>query len=343
MLGNRAGDGGASSSGGGGDDRKRPRTGGTGAALLTEELWTYILDYLSDLDLMQVYQVSRFYHRLVPHVLLMNMRFRADADPIRGSRQRNAMRAAGKHAISAAEHGAGALAALRQAFQIHGLSQRFRATGPARILLYRVSDKKLLTDAEVKRFVVPGPFWTVEKTAAWILGGMFHRLPFVLLTAPTSETSFREGAVSRRDASTQPAIYAREIMQLLGNDYRIDFAREHERPFHFRERTDILVLRPPPSERRLMAEARTRLSPALWDRAQRDATLLITTVEGIPVTADALHEYFQRAMDSLRIATQMTARYMALEAERQSGESAASSSGGAAGGGGGSMDDDDDA
>ena len=270
---------------------------------LSNELLLAIMRFLADLDLARIAQVSHTFHNLLPYSLLQNMRYTADPSPIRGPGQ-------AKAAITDQQHLQAAAAAMQHAFGIRNRDSH-------RIVLYRVSDKKTLTKTETQRYVVPGPFWTVEKTAAWILAGMFSRLPFVLITPPVEQSSYQEGDIRRRGGASGPSIYAREILQLLQQGYSIDYAGPTERPHQYRARADLLILRPPRVHRGTIAKTRTSLDLSIWDRTQQDSSMLIATVDGIPITAESLHEWFQREIEALQDAVECAALYFAMEQKRR--------------------------
>lgn len=256
---------------------------------LPEDLIMYIFSYLADLDLFRLAQVSRTFYEMVPRIFLSNINYVGDPKPVRPRGQ-------SKTPIRADEHLAAAINALRQAFQIRAFQPK------TEIILYRVSDKDTLTQTEKERYVVPGPFWTVEKTAAWILGGMLARVPFVLLTPPTEESNFREGKKTGRGADKGPAIYAREILQLLHNGYTIGTATREERPHKYRDRRDLLILRPPAWNQGTLATTRTSLDSSIWNR---HSSQLVVTVNGTPVSFEMLNEFFTIAIEDLRSVVDM--------------------------------------
>ena len=85
-------------------------------------------------------------------------------------------------------------------------------------------------------------------------------------------------------ATKEPAIYARELLQILSAGYRIGFAKRSERPEGMKDREDVLILRPPEYEKgkrkEILSAKQTRLNPGLWDRDVKQASKLVASING---------------------------------------------------------------
>lgn len=292
---------------------------------LPDYLLLYIFNFLSNLDILQLFRVSKRFHELALRFFLPTSFYTQDTEPIvgRGMTQGTV--------VSAQEHWSHAAAAFRLALSIR--NRKFSKGKVPRILLYRVSDKHNLNSAETMALTVPGnpsnskqyipqlkkqelynfqvhgrdkSFWSVEKTGAWILGGIVARLPFVLVTKPTDSENFKEGDVRNRNVSQTVAIYAREIMQLLEAGYTLGFSTEGQRPKELSSNPNVLVLLPPSRRtyRTLYNEMSSTTSylnrDTIWNRQVKDPTALTITVNGRKITAEALANYIQEELALLR-------------------------------------------
>lgn len=303
---------------------KKPKNSGSALAtvLLTNEILLYIFTFLSDLDILSLFRVSKRFHELALRFYLAPGFYQDDNEPILGRGMKKDM------TVTSTEHYSHAAAAFRMALQIR--NRRYLKGKVPRIMLYRVSDKDELNTNEQVEFTVPGnplgskkyipnvktltfynfqvsgkekSFWSVEKTAAWILGGIVARLPFVLVTDATNPENFKEGDVRNRGLTATVAIYAREIMQLLASGYTLGFASEGE--LHKQGSGKVLVLRPPyrTTSHKLRDEMRSTTSrmnrTTIWDRDLKDPKALAITVGGRKITAESLSSFVARERELL--------------------------------------------
>jgi RHS repeat-associated protein len=98
--------------------------------------------------------------------------------------------------------------------QSYGEGKAQGGNGP--IFLYRVGDKNDIPSKKGQVYTTPGPPWTPQRSVAWVKGGIQSGATFILTTDPTNEESFTQ---SRGTHSDQLAIYAREVSELLANNY----------------------------------------------------------------------------------------------------------------------------
>lgn len=268
---------------------------------LHEELIIKILSYLSDMELARIAEVSKRFYKLRSMTLLSNINYRDDTNPItpRGNKVTP---------ITAQQHAIAAHLTLEQCFGIRISPRTYQ-----QVFLYRNSDKDNLT-AKEKKSTVPSssqgrssyslqhnqitPFWTVEKTAAWILGGLYSRLPFFLVSSPTQKINFIEGNVNHRALISRPAIYAREILQILSAGYTVDLAGPEETPYKLRnaQADALIILRPPAGP---YTDIQTRLIPGLWNRDNKTLDSLFITYNGKAITADNLNVAMQEEIDAI--------------------------------------------
>ncbi|HEX4955438.1 MAG TPA: DUF4157 domain-containing protein [Thermoanaerobaculia bacterium] len=307
-------------------EKKKKKLAPVPLAVLPNQILLYIFTFLSDLDILRLFQVSQRFHELALRFFIDTNFYQQDTEPIVGRGMSKGT------VISAQTHWSHAAAAFRLALSIR--NRQFSKGKVPRIQLYRVSDKKSLTSAEQMGLTVPGnpsnsqqyipglkdqelynfqlkgrskSFWTVEKTGAWILGGIVARLPFVLVTDPTNDQNFKEGDVRNRNVSATVAIYAREIMQLLAAGYSIGFATKGEQPSKLEESKPVLVLRPPfrTKGRSLLEEMGATTSymakRTIWNRQLKDPKNLTILVNGRTITAETLSSYIQSEMLLLQL------------------------------------------
>jgi hypothetical protein len=123
---------------------------------------------------------------------------------------------------------------LQIAIQSYTTALKLKGTGKP-VILYRVSDKASLTQTEENEQTVAGAvrtvdnLWPVERTAAWIQGGMRARIPFVLLTDPRGVDALVGGKDKLSDA-----VYVREIFQILQTHYTISVTATTDLPVRVR-------------------------------------------------------------------------------------------------------------
>jgi hypothetical protein len=253
----------------------------------SEELQKYVLSFISNMDLAMLANTSHRFREIQTSIFLSALDF-PGGEAVGGRK--------GKLHISPAANFEAARQALFHAFAIKFETNKPRVqSGSARIMLYRVSEKTLMSGTQKSRFTVSGPFWTVEKTAAWILGGVATNLPFVLVSAVTNQRNFISGDLRRRRGRSEVAIYGREILQLLEYGYWLDFAKESESPT--KSSGEIFVLRPP-KNLNLYRPVPNRL---LWNRDNKGLNdVFIQMPEGGFLTASMLSNFFQAEVDKLR-------------------------------------------
>lgn len=99
--------------------------------------------------------------------------------------------------------------------------EKLSATNPG--YLFRVKDKGSIPSP--KKHTTPGNPWTPQRSVAWVKGGIASGAEFILTTDPTREESFLQ---SRGEHSGESSIYAREVSELLANDYIPVFERRSE-------------------------------------------------------------------------------------------------------------------
>jgi hypothetical protein len=97
---------------------------------------------------------------------------------------------------------------------------------------------------------------------------------------------------------TRPAIYAREILQILSAGYTVDLAAPEETPHKLRnaENHQLIILRPP---RAPYTNIRSRLIPDLWNRNNNTLDSLLITYNGQALTAENLNLVMQEQIDMI--------------------------------------------
>jgi RHS repeat-associated protein len=101
----------------------------------------------------------------------------------------------------------------RESFE-QGKKQAQGRTG--NIYLFRVSDKDQIPSKKGETYTTPGNPWTPSRSIAWVKGGIEGHGKFILTTDPTDPSVFIQ---SRGDHNNEPTIYAREVSELLANNY----------------------------------------------------------------------------------------------------------------------------
>lgn len=254
------------------------------------------------MELARIAELGRRFYILRSKTLLSNINYTEEKNPIVPIGDKATT-------ITDIQHYVAAHLTLEHCFGIRAMPRTYQ-----QIFLYRNSDKKKLSKKE-KKSTVPSssigrsrfelkyseitPFWTVEKTAAWILGGIYSRLPFYLTSNPTEKTNFIEGNIKQRSQKNSPAIYAREILQILSSGYTVDFATKEETPHTLKNAKDhtSIILRPPPPP---YTDIRTRLIPELWDRNNKTLNSLFITYNGETLTAEKLNTVMQDEIDEIQ-------------------------------------------
>ena len=84
------------------------------------------------------------------------------------------------------------------------------------IYLFRVDDKEKIPQQKDQTYTTPGNPWTPQRSVSWVKGGIHSGAKFVLTTDPTDPSSFKQDSGKRKG---EPAIYAREVAELLSHGY----------------------------------------------------------------------------------------------------------------------------
>jgi hypothetical protein len=176
------------------------------------------------------------------------------------------------------------------------------------VILYRIAGKKTLSlqeqmqtlSSSVRAWVDTArgrkEVWPIEKTAAWIQGGMRARVVFVLLNDP------RENLVGGVDKQSD-AVYVREIFQIISTRYEIGKAPEAVTPEALRKHNILPFVLNPPSVPLGALPTVPRMSKEMaWDHAWDGSKSSLTLGDSDKLIRDHLTELFEEEGKKLGIA-----------------------------------------
>ncbi len=130
------------------------------------------------------------------------------------------------------------------------------------ITIFRVSDKKKLTQNEIKNHTVQGPEWTPQSSLAFVMGAQSKGLRTWSATKPTQD---HNGLLGKNGG---PSIFARESISVINSGWMAREPKEDEKYGTRTKKAPVSVFTPPSSPRNISIEELKSLMnvEAGWDK-----------------------------------------------------------------------------